>query len=56
MFTGFRPMRANLVVNTDISEAFIGPGFNLKSPHTNNKHLSHVFILCTLHLFVLTIL
>jgi hypothetical protein len=59
LFNCFRPMRANLVVNTDIWEALTGLGFNSiykYQSHPNNKNLSHVFILRTLHLFVWTIL
>jgi hypothetical protein len=47
---------ASLVVNTDIFEAFTGPGFNSTSPDTNKKFLSDVFILCILHLLVPTTL
>ena len=55
IFTGFRPIRASLVVNTDILEIFTGPGFNSISSHTNKKRFSDVFILCILHLFVFRI-
>jgi hypothetical protein len=56
MFTGFRPIRASLEVNTDIFEVFTGPGFNSTSPDTNNKFLSDVFILCISDLLVPTTL
>jgi hypothetical protein len=56
MFTGFRPIRSSLVVNTDVFEVFTGPGFNSTSPDTNKKFLSDVFILCILHLLVPTTL
>ena len=52
MLTGFRAMRASLVVNTDIFVVFIGPGFNSISQHRNKKRLSDVFIRSILHLFV----
>jgi hypothetical protein len=56
MFTGFHPIRASLVVNTDIFKIFMGPGFNSTSPDTNKKFLSEVFILCILQILVPTTL
>jgi hypothetical protein len=56
MFTGFCPIRASQVVNTDILEVFTGPGFNSISPDTNKKFLSDIFIRCIIHLLVPTTL
>ena len=51
MFTGLSPIRASLVVNTDIGEA-LGPGFNSMSLHRNIENFSDVFNLHVLHLIL----
>jgi hypothetical protein len=49
-------MRANLLVNTDVSEVFTGPGSKSVSARAGEGSVSHAFVLCALRLLVLTTL